>query len=107
MFVARLAIALALVSAFSTFAQPLLKPATFTLKIDKATLVDVLDRISRATDIKIEVDEAVSADLKNRELVSVNFENTRVEDALRFLTTRSALTMEVLDEATVRIRAKK
>jgi hypothetical protein len=106
MLVIRLAVALALASTISVLAQPVLKPASFTLTVVDGTLMDVFDTIVRATGIKIELDDAALAEAKSRRLVHVNFQNAQLEDALRFLTNRTELTLEVVDETTIRIRVK-
>ena len=106
MLVTRLAVAMALASTLSVVAQPVLKPVSFTFTVVDGTLMDVFDTIIRTTGIKIELDDAALAEAKSRRLVHVNFQNAQLEDALRFLTNRSELTLEVVDETTVRIRVK-
>lgn len=104
--VARLAVALVLASSISVFAQPVLKTANFTLNIADGTLVEVLDLIGRTTGVDIQIDQSVAAEVKNEKLKDVSFQNAQLEDALRFLASRRGLTLEVIDEKTVRIRAK-
>jgi hypothetical protein len=107
MFVARLAVAMVLVSVLSAFAQPALKPvASFSFTVVDGTLMEVFDVLARTTGIEIQLDDDASAEAKSRKVDRVNFVKARLEDVLQFLTRQSGLTFEVVDEDTVRIRLK-
>ena len=106
MAIARFTLAFAVASTLSVFAQPALKPATLTFTVIDGTVSDVLDAIERIAVIEIQVDDAVAAELNSRVLERVNFVDARLEDALRFLTSRNELFYEVVDEKTIRIRAR-
>lgn len=104
--VAQFVVAVVLTSTVSLPAQPVLKSISVTLKVVDATVAEVFDTIERVARIEIQVDEPAIAEAISRKVTHVNFVNSQLEDILRFVTEQSGLTYEVIDEQTIRIRAK-
>jgi hypothetical protein len=104
--VVRFAIAFALISVVSMQGQVALKPTTVNLRVVDTTFAELVDTIARTTALDIRLDDTVGEEARNLKVEHIVFRDASLESVLTFLTDRSGLTFEVIDEKTVRIRAK-
>ena len=104
--VASFAIALVIAASVSFAGQPVLKSPPVSFRIADASLSEILDLVARIAALDIQVDDEVPQEVLDRKVDNVVFRNADVESVLKFLTRHSGLTLEIVDEDSIYIRAQ-